>query len=208
MPHVKRSLGLIYAVNPFGADHESSEHDPNYEAEAYAGEGGVGTNRYLAPLGLDKPQPSDNLNADKVEFALKTQYTYSALDTLSLCTFVYGAGWQLYTPVDMAEITSAATGWEISVDEMQQIGQKRVNLMRAFNLREGLTRDHDDLPQKLYRKALEGGRSDGVLLEREELQAGIDMYYDQAGWQGSTGVPQRSTLEGIGLAWVADDLGL
>ena len=23
----KRSLGLIYAVNPFGADHQSSEHD-------------------------------------------------------------------------------------------------------------------------------------------------------------------------------------
>ena len=31
MPQVKRSLGLIYAVNPFGADHQSSEHDPSYE---------------------------------------------------------------------------------------------------------------------------------------------------------------------------------
>ena len=27
MPQAKRSLGLIYAVNPFGADHQSSEHD-------------------------------------------------------------------------------------------------------------------------------------------------------------------------------------
>jgi aldehyde:ferredoxin oxidoreductase len=27
MPHAKRSLGLIYSVNPFGADHQSSEHD-------------------------------------------------------------------------------------------------------------------------------------------------------------------------------------
>ena len=32
MPQVKRSLALIYAVNPFGADHESSDHDPSYEA--------------------------------------------------------------------------------------------------------------------------------------------------------------------------------
>lgn len=31
MPQAKRSLGLIYAVNPFGADHQSSEHDPYYE---------------------------------------------------------------------------------------------------------------------------------------------------------------------------------
>ena len=31
MPQAKRSLALIYAVNPFGADHQSSEHDPMYE---------------------------------------------------------------------------------------------------------------------------------------------------------------------------------
>ncbi len=31
MPQAKRSLALIYAVNPFGADHQSSEHDPYYE---------------------------------------------------------------------------------------------------------------------------------------------------------------------------------
>ena len=30
MPEVKRSLALIYAVNPFGADHQSHEHDPSY----------------------------------------------------------------------------------------------------------------------------------------------------------------------------------
>ncbi|NTU75057.1 MAG: aldehyde:ferredoxin oxidoreductase, partial [Anaerolineaceae bacterium] len=28
MPQAKRTLELIYAVNPFGADHQSSEHDP------------------------------------------------------------------------------------------------------------------------------------------------------------------------------------
>ena len=31
MPQVKRSLALIYDVNPFGADHQSHEHDPSYE---------------------------------------------------------------------------------------------------------------------------------------------------------------------------------
>ena len=31
MPQAKRSLGVIYAVNPFGADHQSSEHDPMIE---------------------------------------------------------------------------------------------------------------------------------------------------------------------------------
>ncbi len=34
MPQAKRSLGVIYAVNPFGADHQSSEHDPMIEEGA------------------------------------------------------------------------------------------------------------------------------------------------------------------------------
>ncbi len=36
MPHVKRSLALIYATNPFGADHQSSEHDPGYTPDTAA----------------------------------------------------------------------------------------------------------------------------------------------------------------------------
>jgi aldehyde:ferredoxin oxidoreductase len=32
MPQVKRSLALIYAVNPFGADHQSHEHDPSWKS--------------------------------------------------------------------------------------------------------------------------------------------------------------------------------
>jgi aldehyde:ferredoxin oxidoreductase len=33
MPQAKKSLAVIYAANPFGADHQSSEHDPMYEEE-------------------------------------------------------------------------------------------------------------------------------------------------------------------------------
>ena len=147
-----------------------------------------------------------SLGKEKVEFTLKTHYTYGALDSMSLCQFVFGAGWQLYTPVDMANFQAAATGWDVDVDEVQLCGQRRTNLMRAYNLREGLTRADDMLPQKLFKKALEGGRSDGILLERGEIEQAIDMYYDQAGWDAE-GVPTRETLESIDLGWVADDMG-
>jgi aldehyde:ferredoxin oxidoreductase len=148
------------------------------------------------------------MNTEKVEFALKTQYTYSAADTVSLCQFVFGPGWQLSGPQDMADLMTAATGWDISVDDIQEIGRRRLNLMRAYNAREGLQRDQDTLPKKLFKKALTGGRSDGIIMDDAELQAGMDMYFDQAGWDVATGVPTRATLEDTGLAWVADDLGL
>lgn len=209
MPHLKRSLGLIYAVNPFGADHQSSEHDPMYHPKLYAGTAEApGYRRYLDQIGLNKPQPTKALNAEKVEFALKTQYNYSATDTMGICQFVYGPGWQLFGPQDMADLLAAATGWPITVDDIQEIGRRRLNLLRAFNAREGLTRDQDTLPKKLFKKALAGGRSDGVILEEAELTAGLDMYFEQAGWDAVTGAPTREILDSVGLAWVADDLGL
>jgi aldehyde:ferredoxin oxidoreductase len=204
MPQVKRSLGLIYAVNPFGADHQSSEHDPLYSPKAYEST----YHRFLNQIGLDKPQPSKAMNAEKVEFALKTQYTYSAADTISVCQFVYGPGWQLSGPQDMADLMTAATGWDISVDDIQEIGRRRLNMMRAYNAREGLKRDKDTLPKKMFKKALEGGRSEGIVLDEAEIQAGMDMYFEQAGWDVTSGVPTRATLEDTGLAWVADDMDL
>jgi aldehyde:ferredoxin oxidoreductase len=207
MPHVKRSLGLIYAVNPFGADHQSSEHDPMYMPKLYEGTPEApGYKKFLAPLGLDKPQHAKALNEEKVEFALKTQYTYSAADTISVCQFVYGPSWQLYGPEEMASLMTAATGWDFSVDDIQEIGRRRLNLMRAYNAREGLTRDQDTLPKKMFKQALEGGRSDGIVLDAAELEAGIDSYFAQAGWNVATGIPERATLEEVGLGWAADDL--
>jgi aldehyde:ferredoxin oxidoreductase len=209
MPHVKRSLGVIYAVNPFGADHQSSEHDPMYHPKLYTStEVGVGYDRYLKQIGLVNPQHPKALNEAKVAFALQTQYTYSAADTLDLCQFVFGPSWQLYGPQDMADLLAAATGWEVSVEDIQRYGQRRLNMMRALNAREGLDAAADRLPNKLYRQALSGGRSDGIILDEEEIRAGIESYYRQAGWDVASGVPTRAVLEDLELGWVADELGL
>ncbi len=209
MPQVKRSLGVIYAVNPFGADHQSSEHDPMYTPKNYEGTPDEpGYKRFLGQIGLHDPQPSKAMNAAKIAFALKTQYTYSTTDTIGVCQFVYGPGWQLYGPQDMADLMAAATGWDVDVAEIQAIGQRRLNLMRAYNAREGLRRDRDTLPRKMFRKALAGGRSDGILMDEDEFRMGLDLYYQQAGWDKTTGTPTRAALEDAALGWVADDLGL
>jgi aldehyde:ferredoxin oxidoreductase len=207
MPHVKRSLGLIYAVNPFGADHQSSEHDPMYHPKLYEGSPEApGYKRYLAQIGLTTPTAPKAMNPEKVEFALLTQYTYSAADVLGYCQFVFGPAWQLYGPQDMADLLAAATGWEVTVEDIQAIGRRRLNLMRAYNAREGLTRDHDTLPKKLFVQPLSGGRSDGIVLDPAELDWAITHYFEMAGWDVETGTPRRATLEAVGLGWVAEEL--
>jgi aldehyde:ferredoxin oxidoreductase len=40
---------------------------------------------------------------------------------------------------DIIEALRAATGWDITLDELQQVGERATNLARLFNLREGFT---------------------------------------------------------------------
>jgi aldehyde:ferredoxin oxidoreductase len=202
MPQVKRSLGIIYAANPFGADHQSSEHDPAVADDFPAYQGRLGL------MGFHEQQPGRALTDEVIRFAVETQHMYSALDSLNLCQFVYGPAWQLYGPDHFVDTVRAITGWDVDLKELQTIGQRRLNMLRAFNAREGLDRSADKLPEKFFKRALKGGVSDGLKWERDELEAALDRYYFLNGWDVETGNPTRMKLEELDLAWVADELNL
>jgi aldehyde:ferredoxin oxidoreductase len=197
MPQAKKSLGLIYAVNPFGADHQSSEHDPMYE------EGGL-PHYYsrLAEIGLTEVQKPGTMTDEKVRFAYLSEVFYSALDTFCLCQFVWGPAWQLYGPQDMADMLSAATGWDITVEEIMQVGERRLNMLRAFNAREGFSRKDDVLPKKLSKPLQGNGPSAGVTCLQEDLEHYKDVYFNLACWEPKTGNPTREKLNILGLEWI------
>jgi aldehyde:ferredoxin oxidoreductase len=199
MPQMKRSLALIYAVNPFGADHQSSEHDPVYEEK-------VAYPERLGLLGLADPQPVRSLTPEKVRFARETQYFYSLMDSVNVCQFVYGPAWQLYGPEDLLQMIQAVTGWDVTMEELQEVGERRLNMLRAFNAREGIDREHDKLAEKMFKKALKGGPSDGIAVDRAQFETALDEYYRQNDWDVETGAPTRHKLEALELGWVADQL--
>jgi aldehyde:ferredoxin oxidoreductase len=206
MPQVKPSLAVIYAVNPFGADHQSSEHDPSYTPRVVENSPDKYGKR-MADIGLTDPQPRDVLNEAKVEYALTTQYAYSALDTADVCQFVFGPAWQLLGMKDLADVISAVHGEETTVDDLMTLGARRLNMLRAFNAREGITRERDTLPKRLF-TPLEGGPSNGKSVDREEFEAALEIYYEKAGWDPITGNPTAETLDGLGLSWLKVDLAL
>lgn len=200
MPRVKRTLAVIYATNPFGADHQSHEHDPAIEEdfEFY-------TDR-MAILGFHEAQEVRSLSSEKIRFAAVSQRMYSAMDSLNLCQFVYGPAWQLYGPADMVQLVRCVTGWEdINFEDLQLVGERRLNMMRAFNAREGFNRTNDTLPAKMF-QPLRGGVSDGWVLGRDEVEAAMDQYFQFCGWNIKTGIPTRAKLDELGLGWVADQL--
>jgi aldehyde:ferredoxin oxidoreductase len=195
MPQAKRSLALIYAVNPFGADHQSSEHDPYYEEGVAA----LNLDR-LKMIGLSDPQPQYSLTPEKIRFALQSELFYSMMDSLELCQFVWGPAWTLYGPKETVDMVNAVTGWDVTIDELQLVGQRRLNLMRVFNAREGLDRKDDRLPKKFY-KALQGtGPTAGIALDHKEFEDALDHYYSLNGWTNN-GIPTSQTLGELDLDW-------
>lgn len=195
MPQAKRSLGLIYAVNPFGADHQSSEHDPYYEE----GVADLNLNR-LKLIGLSEPQLAYSLTPEKVRFAYLTGVFYSMLDSAELCQFVFGPAWTLYGPAETVEMMRAVTGWDITVEELMTVGERRLNLFRMFNAREGLDRRHDKLPKKFFKQLQGAGPTAGIALTHEEIESAIDEYYQLAGWTNN-GIPTTETMERLDIAW-------
>jgi aldehyde:ferredoxin oxidoreductase len=201
MPQHKRSLGLIYAVNAFGADHQSSEHDSMLKSKP-----GSLHQRRLAELGEFGNLDLRDLSDEKVRFAYTTQCFYSALDSLGLCQFVWGPSWQLYGPAETVELVRYGTGWDASMAELLRMGERRIHLLRGFNARERIGKSADVLPKKLFEPLGGKGPTAGVALTTGEFEHARDTYYRLAGCDPDTGYPTRARLTELGLEWVAEQI--
>lgn len=199
MPQHKRMMGLLYAVNPFGADHMSGEHDPFIEE----GADDLAQAR-LKEIGFTKQQPPGSITDEKIHFMAVTQRAYSAFDTYCLCSFVFGVGWQLYGVEETAEMLRYATGWEdLDVDEVLKVGERRINMMRAFNAREGFKRDDDKLQKKFFEPLKGTGPNAGVHYTPQEFEHMLEEYYRFVGWDPKTGNPSKEKLASLGLEWIS-----
>ncbi len=200
MPEMKPSVGVIYAVNPFGADHQSAEHDPILAMPADSRER---TN--LSHLGVWKGYDDiRELDDEKVRFAFNTQCFFSLMDILCLCQFVWGPSWELFGPKDLVEFAKVAIGWDTSIHELMLIGERRINMMRYFNAQIGFDRKDDYLPDRLF-EAFDEGPSEGISLNKEEFDEALDTYYKLLGWDLDTGNPTEGNLKRLSLGWLLEE---
>jgi aldehyde:ferredoxin oxidoreductase len=87
---------------------------------------------------------------------------------------------------------------------MMKAGERALNMMRAFNAREGFTKKDDVLPAKLF-QPLSGGASNGLKITEEEIVEFLPLYYKMCGWD-QDGSPTGAKLEELGLGWILEDL--
>jgi len=102
-----------------------------------------------------------------------------------------------------AERFSAATGIPMDEAGLFTIGERICNLERAIVVRDGRTRETDALPDFFFEVPVPDGPQEGTRLDRKKFEKMKDEYYSLRGWDVETGLPYKSTLEGLGLKEVA-----
>ena len=103
------------------------------------------------------------------------------------------------------EIVRGVTGWDTGSWELMKAGERCINMTRAFNVREGFTRDDDSLPKRFF-NAVPAGTLQGDCITKEKLEQGKDMYYRMMGWDEVRGAPRLEKLQELGIDWVAETL--
>jgi len=125
------NLALGYATAPIGPRYDICEHDWDYDTRV----GWEHTLESSRTLGILDRIPMDYLGEDKVRNFKALATLWSAADALDLCIFAI-APTRALTLHDMAELLGAVTGWNTSAYEVMRLGERRLHLMRAYNLRE------------------------------------------------------------------------
>ena len=196
-PRNKPGLALIYAVGPIGPDFCGVEHDPDFDPD-------IGV-----PYTLDKGRafgllewlPEQEMSARKIRQTVVLERWWSgALESLLFCLYAT-APVRYMPPAMMAQAVGAATGWDFSLWEFMQIGERRLNMFRVFNQRAGLTSADDLLPDRFFDDAIVGGPYDGVRLDRDEFTAARRLYYEMVGWDPA-GRPTAAKLHELELGWL------
>jgi aldehyde:ferredoxin oxidoreductase len=112
----------------------------------------------------------------------------------------------LISAAEIVELVQSATGWDFSMDEFVECGDRLQTMARAYCAREGLRREDDVLPPRLMLDPLPDGPAQGMVLDRTTLEKLKDTYYEMRGWDVASGIPTPTKLHELGLDYLIPQL--
>lgn len=187
-PRGLKATGFGYATSSIGGSH---------------GNGSLA----FQEMGVPVPRAVDRFSEeDKADIVIYNQNRTALREVGILCAFAENhGGWiQELFP----EMLAAATGIEEfgSWDFVNTVGERIVNMDRAFNVREGFDRRHDTLPERIQTEPVtHTGVEEGEGQMVRNLDKFLDEYYGMRGWS-QNGIPTPEKLEELGLDSIAEDM--
>jgi aldehyde:ferredoxin oxidoreductase len=172
-PRGVQGHGLEYAVGNRGADH----------VRAYL----------ISPEILGAPEKIDPQAIEgKANWAIIFQNLTGVIDSAGLCLFT---SFSLGAP-EYNALINAATGFDMSVEEMMQVGERIWNMERKFNLEAGIDPKDDTLPKRFFDEPAKEGPNKGQVHRLPEM---LPEFYSLRGWD-ETGRPTKEKLAELQLA--------
>jgi len=152
-PRVLKGMGLAYATSDRGACH--------LRATFY------------------KSELSGQIGPDQIKGKAKLFVDYedkmTLFDALILCRFYR----DLITWKDLQEIIKSTCNLSLKKKELKTMASGIINLARAFNQQEGLTKKEDKLPRRFFREVLQETEK---TIQPEDLKFMLKEYYQLRGW--------------------------
>lgn len=164
-PRGMQGMGLAYATSSRGACHMRAK-----------------------PWADDFARVTSDGKADLVK---ATQDEVGAIDSAGICFFASNV-WTLDDWVPQLD-AACEGGW--TAEKLREVGERVWTLERTFNLRAGMTKADDTLPQRILKDAAKSGPAKGMVNELDKM---LPEYYAARGWTPD-GVPTNETLERLAL---------
>jgi benzoyl-CoA reductase subunit BamB len=136
--------------------------------------------------------PTVDMSVDIVDWQEKMHYIDDALGVCAgLSSFPLKPPYHIH---NYPHLISSATGIDIDEAGLTQVYNRNRTLLRAVNVRRGLTRADEKPPEDHWKKRFP---------ELEEKL--LDAYYKFKGWDNQ-GIPTKESLQQLDLGYVAEDL--
>lgn len=155
--------------------------------------------------GMPVPRAVDRFTEDdKADIVIFNQNN-AGLEVGIVCAFAFSCGdWY---PKLFPKMLFAVTSIEefADWDYLRKVGERVVNLDRAFNARDGFDRTHDTLPRRFQSEPLHTREAAGEGQVVRTLDNFLGEYYKLRGWT-QAGIPSREKLQELGLDYVVKDM--
>lgn len=164
-------MGLAYATSDRGACHQRA---------------------WTVRAELNDPELERFSFEKKAKMVKDVQDERAAFFSLVLCDFA---------PISeeyCVDMWNLAAGFDHTTKTYLKCGERIWNLIRLFNLREGLKPGDDKLPPRLFKESFTRGPAKGITLNEEDFQKSLHEYYSLRGWN-ERGIPTKDKLKDLGL---------
>lgn len=173
-PRIGLGTSLSYAVSPRGACHRRA-WPPAIEV-----------------LGKLKPYTIEG----KAELIKKMVDENTVFHSLLICDFP--AKW---IPLEVKEFIGyieTATGYKYQEKDLWEVADRVETLIRMFNNREGLTREDDTLPRRIFEDKLMNGSANEKSISERDLDTLLSDYYEIRGWN-TEGIPKENKIKELNI---------